>query len=312
MNETKMVPRTSPRDFFLHLLSIVTLYGAAVSFLVLVFQYLNILLPDAAEIGRFYIENARGMIRWALAMLFVVYPVYIFTMRFLKHEYARVPEKREAKIRKWLTYFTLFLTALIVIGNFVALIYNFLEGEFTLRFLLKVLAMVFVAGSVFGYYFGEIRAEKRGEKVAWLSWFPWVVSAVVLGMLILGALSVGSPAEGRMRKFDERRIQDLQVIQSQIVTYWMNARALPENLTKIENTAGGFVVPKDPETNAEYEYRKTGELIFSLCAEFKTEALSSLAEKPYYGIEENWNHSTGRVCFDRTINPELYPKDIVR
>lgn len=310
MNETKTTAKTSPRDFFLHLLSIVALYGAAVSFLTLVFQYLNIALPDAADIGSFYAENARGMMRWAIAMLFVIYPVYLFTMHFLKREYTRVPEKRDAKIRKWLTYFTLFVAALIVIGNFVALIFNFLEGEITMRFLLKVLAMVFVAGSVFGYYFGEIRAEKNNEKIVWLKWFPWGVTAVIVAMLVTSAFSVGSPAEGRMRKFDERRVQDLQVIQSQIVNYWMNARVLPSELSKIENTAGGFIVPKDPETNISYEYTKTDELIFSLCAEFKTEALSLIAEKPYYGIEENWNHEMGRVCFERTINPELYPKGV--
>ncbi|MEK7085265.1 MAG: DUF5671 domain-containing protein, partial [Patescibacteria group bacterium] len=61
------------------------------------------------------------------------------------------------RIRKWLVYFTLFAASLFIIGDLIALIYNFLQGELTVRFFLKILTVFFVAGSVFWYYFMDIR-----------------------------------------------------------------------------------------------------------------------------------------------------------
>jgi len=51
-------------------------------------------------------------------------------------------------------------------------------------------------------------------------------------------------------------------------------------------------------------------LSFDLCAIFKTESQNSGGNKavpmvyPYYN--QNWDHGAGRVCFSRTIDPQLY------
>lgn len=154
--------KTSPKDVFLHLLMTSALYTSAGSFLVLIFQYINILLPDLLleQGGRYALTSYYQSIRWALASLVVVFPVYVLTSWFLNKDYSRNPSKRNLRIRKWLLYFTLFAAALIVIGDLVTLVYNFLQGELTLRFILKVLAVGFVSGSVFGYYFVDIRKHK--------------------------------------------------------------------------------------------------------------------------------------------------------
>ncbi len=149
--------KTTPRDFFLHLLSIVTLYGSAVAFLILIFQYVNILLPDTLQGGIFEIMSARGVARGALATLIVVFPVYVWSTWFLGKMYAAMPEKRTIWVRRWLIYFTLFVAALVIIGDLVTLVRSLLEGELTARFILKVLAVLFVAGSVFGYYLADVR-----------------------------------------------------------------------------------------------------------------------------------------------------------
>lgn len=152
--------KTSPKDVFLHLLAILTLYASATSFLVLIFQYINVLLPDPLEFGRYAVSSAYGTIRWAISTLVIVFPVYLLTSRFLNKTYLAEPSKRNLRIRKWLIYFTLFVAALIIIGDLVALINNLLGGELTPRFLFKVLAIFFVAGSVFGYYFWDLRKHK--------------------------------------------------------------------------------------------------------------------------------------------------------
>ena len=40
------------------------------------------------------------------------------------------------------------------------LVYNLLGGEITTRFLLKVLIVAFIAGSVFWYYLTDVRREE--------------------------------------------------------------------------------------------------------------------------------------------------------
>lgn len=305
--------KTTPRDFFLHLLAIVALYASVAGFLTLAFQFLNVLFPDTANIGSYYyLSNAYDNMRWAIAMLVVLFPVYLFTMRFLGKDAEKFPEKKESRVRRWLTYFTLFVAALAVIVDLVVLILWFLKGEIAPRFLLKTLSVFFVAGSIFGYYFAEMRKEKLNLKVLpGMKPFVSGVIIIVIALTILGALKVGSPKEERMRRIDEERVTDLQMIQSQVVSFWVNSEKLPVALADIENTAGGFVLPKDPETGAAYEYEKTGDLTFTLCANFNAERTDDplLREKfPVGEMSESWAHSAGRDCFERTINPNLYSK----
>ena len=148
-----MERKSGPKDVFLHLLAIITLYGSAGAFIALIFQYINVLLPDPLEYSVYAVSGSYSAIRFAISSLVVIFPIYILSSWYLNKNYEENPEKRGLRIRKWLLYFTLFAAALIIMGDLVALINRLLEGELTLRFLLKVLTMAFVAGSGFGYYF---------------------------------------------------------------------------------------------------------------------------------------------------------------
>lgn len=156
-----MEQKTSPKDVFLHLLAIVTLYASAASFLVLIFQYVNVLFPDVISPEGYYnLSGAYQAIRWSIASLIVIFPVFVLTSWFLNKGYEKNPSSRNLRIRKWLIYFTLFAAALILIGDLVTLLNHFLGGELTIRFVLKVLAVGFVAGSTFFYYFSDLKKHK--------------------------------------------------------------------------------------------------------------------------------------------------------
>ncbi len=155
--------KVSPKDVFMHLLTIITLYVSAVSFGALLFQAINILIPDVLEYSVYARESALQGIRWAIASLVIVFPVYIGTTWMLNKSYVAEPEKRNLRIRKWLTYFTLFAAATIIIGDLVTLIYNLLGGDLTLRFILKVVVVLFIAGSVFYYYLWDLRRHNIEE-----------------------------------------------------------------------------------------------------------------------------------------------------
>lgn len=71
------------------------------------------------------------------------------------------PAKRASRLRKWLTYLTLFVAGMALVGDTAVLIYNMLGGELTIRFLLKVTAIAIIAGGMFWYFIGDMRKEER-------------------------------------------------------------------------------------------------------------------------------------------------------
>lgn len=156
------VPRRRPyanaRDAFRYLLMFLTLYWSAFSFGQLLYQFINRAFPDALQ--PFYGESA-SIIRMDTASLIIAFPVFLWMSWLINRELTKEPDKRASKIRKWLTYLTLFVAAGIIIGDLIALVFNLLAGELTLRFVLKVLVVGGIAGAVFGYYLLELRKDDK-------------------------------------------------------------------------------------------------------------------------------------------------------
>jgi len=317
MEENKTVAvKMTPRDFFMHLLGFATLYAAIISFLTLTFQYINVLFPDKLD---FYYTGILNQIRWSSSILFVVFAVFLLINWLLEKDFAKIPTKRDLKFRKWLTYFTLFIAAITIIIDLVTLIYNFYSGELSIRFLLKISVVLIVAIGVFSYYFWDLKRESD-KKYKLPKYIAWLCVIIVLGVIVAGFFIVGSPATQRQRRLDDQRINDLQTLQNEIVNYWQQKNKLPTRLDDLQNSISGFVPPKDPETNNIYEYNVNQPLTFELCAVFKTEnsvnSQKSTAPQstPYYydtPYQQNWSHKTGRSCFPRTIDPDLYRKDVI-
>lgn len=302
--------KSTPKDVFLHLFAILALYFNAFNFIQLIFQYIDVLLPDPLN----PIYNPGGAIRWSLAALIVLYPVFVWAMRFLHKDIVAVPARADLRIRKWLVYLTLFLAGLLIIGDLIALISNFLEGDLTGRFLLKVLAILAVAASVFGYYLYDLR-KSAGSFSGRAKIFVWCVSAVVAAAIIGGFFIAGSPFKQRLVRFDSQKVSHLQILQGQIVNYWQSKKKLPENLDDLRDSISGFAPPVDPQSGEPYSYRALGALAFELCAEFNLSSKEALIQvprsaEPYppgtFDIGGTWDHEAGRVCFDRTIDPEIY------
>lgn len=305
--------KTTPKDFFLHLLSIISLYIAAVSFGILLFQYIDRFFPDPLVDAYYVLQGSASAMRWALASLVIVFPVYVWVSWYLARDMEQSPEKRELRIRKWLLYFTLFVAAVVIIGDLVALIYNFLGGDLSVRFILKVFAILFIAGIVFGYYLWNLRTERRATKDPRMRVFVFGVVAVVLVSIIAGFFFVGSPFAERMRRFDDRRVGDLQTIQWQIVNYWQTKEKLPPSLEDLRDEISGFIPPRDPETGNAYEYRVVSKTQFELCGTFSAVSrVGAVTTEPKVvapdgGALEIWAHGAGRMCFLRAIDPERYP-----
>ncbi len=308
--------KTTPREFFLHLLSNVALYYCAGWLVALYYSYVDY---SFGTVNQFTYDTAwlPGQMRWAIASLVIVFPVYILVTRFLNKDLDAHPEKRELRIRKWLMYLALSLASVALVIDLVALIYQFLSGEFATAFFLKVLSVAIVSGLVFAYYFYELRRE-HGKPAPQRIVFRIIALILVAISVIGGFFVVGSPTQARMRQYDLRRINDLQGIQWQVVNYWQSKAGIPTTLDSLQDPISGYVLPIDPEsqTGKNYEYKSTGVRSFELCATFSLDGgntpeiygqTAPMPVKPIGVSQDSWQHGAGRVCFDRTIDPDLYP-----
>lgn len=317
--------KTGPKDVFGNLLAIVGLYVSVIAFGSLIFSLINIYFPDVLSYD--YGFNARQSLRWPLAILVVVFPLFVWWNTYLQRDFEKNPEKKELRSRKWFLYFTLFAAAIVIIGDLVSLIYRFLSGDLTVQFILKVLVVFVIAAAVFTYYLWNIRKSVPAAKHPKMKWFVYAVVALGAFFIVYGFFAAGSPFAERMRRFDERRVSDLQTIQYEVINYWQAKQALPLTLDQLRSDLRGFVPPRDPETGEAYEYRAVAPFQFELCADFKTsnkESQSvnapkaipaipltrdviypaSYSERPY---SESWLHEAERTCFSRTIDPDLFP-----
>lgn len=304
--------KITAKDFFLNLGLIISFYASIVALVVLLFRVISVAFP-AMRTATYYGSSS---ISFQVATLIVAFPLFLLLAWLLQKSYIDTPELRDSWLRKWLSYITLFVSGAVLAGDLVTVIYMFLDGrELTTGFLLKVLAVIVIAGGVFAYYLREVRniITNRERKV-------WRIVAVliVLASIILGFSVVGSPAYQRSLRQDSQRLSDLQSIQWQIINYYQSKESLPGSLEEIRDPLLGWSIPRDPETNEPYEYILIGQSAkaFELCATFDeaTPSRGNMPDRDYSFVHptgpfesENWNHPAGRHCFDRTIDPDFYP-----
>jgi len=308
--QANLVPKETARDTFLHLLSAAMLYLSVIGFIALWWQIINFLVPDKLNPQGFGSSIYMTLI-WGTSVLVVAFPVHVLVSWIIGRDFKTNPSKRESQVRKWLWYITLFVSALTIVIDLVTLMFNFLRGDLTAQFFLKLIVMLIVTAAVFGYYLWDLKKKAvitdKPKKIA------WITAAVILVSIVFGFSLVGSPAKQRNIRFDEQRVMDLQQIQDSVANYWQQKNALPKDLAGL--SVIGYLMPKDPETAQQYEYSMTGDLSFKICADFKTDlAAESAGEKtPYYysrsglvTVPQSWAHGVGKACFETTIDKDFF------
>lgn len=153
-------PYVSAREAFLYLVLFLTLYITAVSFGTLLFSFIERAIPDVIQARRYTGMATLATIRTSTASLIITFPIFAILNRVLEKGLERDPQKRGSKVRKWLTYFTLFVAAVSIIIDLITLVGSLLSGELTTRFLLKIAVVILIAGTAFGYYLWDLRRDE--------------------------------------------------------------------------------------------------------------------------------------------------------
>ena len=152
-------PQLSAREAFLYLVLFTTLYMSAYHLGSLLFDLINRAFPDPAVTrDSRWVEES---MRWSVAYLVITFPAFGFVAHYIGKDVARHPIKRLSPVRRWLTYLTLFIASGALIGDLATLVYSVLAGELTTRIILKVLVVIVIAGTAFGYYLTDLRKEER-------------------------------------------------------------------------------------------------------------------------------------------------------
>lgn len=157
-------PYLSAKEAFFYLVLFAALYTSALNLGGLLFNIIALVLPDPAMANaQGWQEHIQRSIRWDISMLLIAFPLYLYMSHLIGRSYRRDPLRRVSKIRKWLTYVTLFIVSGFIVGDLSALIFNLLGGEMTLRFFLKFMVVGVIAGTIFGYYLWDLRKEEKEE-----------------------------------------------------------------------------------------------------------------------------------------------------
>jgi hypothetical protein len=237
---------------------------------------------------------------------------------------------RDLPVRRWLSYLTLFVAGIAIIGDLIALVNTFLNGEITARFISKVVLVLIVAFGVFWYTMRDMKGVYF-ERPQLLKLFTSIASAVVIISLVAGLFIIGSPASQRKLRDDMARANQLQSIQWDVVNRYQQTGKLPLTLDELVDP----LYPQgkdrflDPKTEQPYEYRTIASTTpsFELCATFELDSKSDEykgrggygmgggimpsfpTRDSYYPPEmiESFEHTAGRNCFTRSIDPVRYP-----
>ena len=293
------------KSFVMQLAALATLFVSLPAFITLLFSIINLQFPDAAD-NYWQVESAESSIRYSIAVLVIFFPAYLVLTRRV-NQARRTEGELYHTLTKWVIYLALLVAGMIMLGDLAVVVYTFLNGEITTRFILKALVLLAVIGAASYYYALDARnfwQKQERESIM----IGGATLAVVLLFVVFGYMKIDAPSVAREVRIDQEQVSDLMDIQWRVEAHYQETNSFPAN---IEMLYQDFPAPVAPEGRAGYELNITGSDTYELCATFAhaTPATERSIAKPFGASEEvylqnqNWEHGSGEECFERKIIP---------
>ncbi|OGY52293.1 MAG: hypothetical protein A2951_02435 [Candidatus Buchananbacteria bacterium RIFCSPLOWO2_01_FULL_56_15] len=260
------------------------------------FQYINKWFPQEVAYGSVFSPFNQGSLKFSMASLLIAAPLFYLFGWLVRTALKKRTLDAGNKIRVWVTYIILFLTIAIALGDLVTTVFRLLDGDFTLRFLLKSATILIIVGWVFVYYGLELKSTSALTDSKLPKTLAGAAGAIMVVSFVGAFFIVDSPLQSRVRSYDNRRANDLTSIRYAVDSYYWEKGALPASLDELKNTSQPSLMTADPKTGASYEYQVTGAKSYQLCAEFETSNKNLPESSPYsYG---SIAYDPGRSCYD--------------
>ncbi|MDA3802778.1 MAG: DUF5671 domain-containing protein [Patescibacteria group bacterium] len=294
---------------FLYLLSLISLIFLGISVGIIVFGIIDLSVFD--PLSRSYYRNTDSF-KFAISAILISAPVYFLSLRQILKGLKKKELDYDSQIRRWLTYLIILISAVIILGVFVAIINSFLSGGLSTKFILKSITVFIISALVFSYYFYDIKQdeEKKGKgKNKTRTFFLLISLIVILSAFISSWFYIESPRETRMRNLDNSIVNNITSLESLVNNYYQENGELPKELTDIKDLnyydEDIFI---NPETREEIEFNILSENEFEFCTEFMLASDKDIKGRPIE-IRNNYNnrvvHESGYDC----IEGELWLND---
>lgn len=246
----------------------------------LAFTWIDRFFADDLAGNSYRYQWATSGLRWSISSLLVGYPIFVFLGWRLAAKKRRDPDRRRSRVRAWLTYVTLIFAAGALIGDLVAVVYQFLEGGLTTRFASKAGVVGLISSVILFNYTRD--AERMSGGVDHIGQALAVLTTGLVVALVFWAFTiVRSPATARERVSDEMRVTDLIAMTRLAdchLTYFGSLKDDFPAMQKALADLGGrqpigrgctSPYPNDPSTGEDYRYRLIDADSYELCATFE-------------------------------------------
>ncbi len=285
---------------FYYLLSLAALIFTGLSVGMIIF---NIIDKTVADALLSYRNIGDGSLKFAISALFIAAPIYYVIAHLIGRGLKSGELDKESPLRRWLTYFILLVSSIIILGVFIGVINNFLSGELSARFSLKALATLIISGTVFSYYFYEAKRQTVGQKDKVITAFFWGSLVVVVAAFVAAWFFVESPQVARERRLDQAVINNIYSLENVVNEYYTKAGTLPDNFDQVKekNIYLDDALMLDPETKQPIEYKKINDREFELCATFRLDSRQTEGNYPGYYPTDAKSHGAGYQCLSGNL-----------
>lgn len=261
--------RLDPRDATVNALVFLAMLLAAVHLVLLGHALVELWVADPVD----WTGGLPGRVRWTSAMILVAGPLALLLDRHERRRVAALPGARPPAARAWIAHVTAFVAGAVLLVDLVALIYGFLSGDLTLRFLLKTLVVAAVAGLFLA------RQRDRWRRLA-----DAVLVLAGIGAIAAGLAEVGGPRQAREMREDRARLTALGTVTATLGC--PDPVAPPEALTPaaLDGFCGGRSLSDDdlvdPVTGEPLRYEVRGPREFAVCTGFHGAGRLEEARRP--------------------------------
>lgn len=293
---------------FYYMLSLVALIFMSLSTGMIIFQTINKYMVDVLDqyTGQYLSE----VLKFAISAIIISAPIYyILAWQINKSLFTGVLNK-ESGIRKWLTYFILFVSSVVMIGWLIGTINSYLQGDLSVKFAMKSLTAILISAAVFSFYFYDIkRKEVLNKKDNVIRIYFYASLLIVLATFATSLFIVESPTQTRNRKFDIMILDSFNNIDGAISQFYTDKKKLPDNLDQLKSDYP-YITDEtltDKATGKKFDYKVLEKNKYELCANFRT---SNKEDKgvEYYGYKDVWPHDSGYQCLSKKVIQPDYGK----